>query len=74
MNMGNTFVGFNEGDLNFEPTYKYDTNSVLYDTSEKARIPAWCDRILFKGTHIDLIEYSRGEQLMSDHRPGKILF
>lgn len=32
--------------MNFDPTYKYDDNSDIYDTSEKNRIPAWCDRVL----------------------------
>lgn len=36
-----------EGKLNFDPTYKYDKNCEVYDTSPKQRIPAWCDRVLF---------------------------
>ena len=42
------FKGFVEGDLIFDPTYKYDEFSDDYDTSEKGRTPAWCDRILWK--------------------------
>ena len=42
------FEGFSEGVLNFAPTYKYDQFSDDYDTSEKNRIPAWTDRILWK--------------------------
>lgn len=38
---------FQEGPLNFDPTYKYDDNCEVYDTSQKMRIPAWCDRVLF---------------------------
>ncbi|ROT80516.1 putative synaptojanin-1 [Penaeus vannamei] len=41
------FKGFIEGDIAFAPTYKYDLFSDDYDTSEKSRIPAWTDRVLF---------------------------
>lgn len=39
---------FHEAPLFFDPTYKYDPNSNVYDTSHKIRIPAWCDRVLFQ--------------------------
>ncbi|XP_020013504.1 inositol polyphosphate 5-phosphatase K isoform X2 [Castor canadensis] len=39
---------FQEGPLNFPPTYKFDRNSNNYDTSEKKRKPAWTDRILWR--------------------------
>ena len=42
------FREFIEGDLNFDPTYKYDEFSDDYDTSEKGRTPAWCDRVLWR--------------------------
>jgi phosphatidylinositol-bisphosphatase len=42
------FAGYQEGQINFAPTYKYDLFSEDYDTSEKLRIPAWTDRVLWK--------------------------
>ncbi|KAE8287493.1 Inositol polyphosphate 5-phosphatase K [Larimichthys crocea] len=39
---------FEEGPLNFKPSYKFDRNSDTYDTSTKKRKPAWTDRILWR--------------------------
>lgn len=65
-----TLQGYEEGPLLFAPTYRYDLHSTEYDTSEKMRIPAWTDRILYRGRSLDLSAYSRVELLGSDHRPG----
>ncbi|CAJ0928820.1 unnamed protein product, partial [Mesorhabditis belari] len=75
----NTFVGFNEGPLHFPPTYKYDTFSDDYDTSEKCRVPAWTDRVLWKDNRgkksaTNLINYDRAELRTSDHRPVFAVF
>lgn len=36
---------------------------------EKARIPAWCDRILRKGNNLKQIDYTTASLRFSDHRP-----
>lgn len=66
---GLTFPYYSEARITFAPTYKYDLNSDQYDTSEKARIPAWCDRVLRKGDNIRQIHYDSAPLRFSDHRP-----
>ncbi|KAI7894030.1 Endonuclease/exonuclease/phosphatase [Mucor mucedo] len=60
---------FEEATINFDPTYKYDPGTDFYDRSEKKRVPAWCDRVLYKGNNIKNIYYRRYEARCSDHRP-----
>ncbi|KAG8810435.1 inositol polyphosphate 5-phosphatase [Serendipita sp. 399] len=74
MSSGAAFVGYEEGPILFRPTYRYNLNSDEYDTSEKMRIPAWTDRILYRGESLDLEKYSRAELRSSDHRPVYALF
>ncbi|KAE8348768.1 SacI homology domain-containing protein [Aspergillus coremiiformis] len=66
---GRAFPFYAEGLITFPPTYKYDINSDTYDTSEKARIPAWCDRILWRGSCLRQTDYSTANLRFSDHRP-----
>ncbi|GAB5588489.1 hypothetical protein Unana1_03389 [Umbelopsis nana] len=81
---GRTFHFFDEGDIDFLPTYKYDAGTNRYDTSEKRRAPAWTDRVLWRkarahlqlpgknGHHSDiqLTSYaSCMDMMMSDHKP-----
>ncbi|XP_054161531.1 synaptojanin-1-like [Oppia nitens] len=81
-NDGKVFRNYIEGEIGFAPTYKYDINSDDYDTSEKCRVPAYTDRILFKkrfptGSDEDIgslnygkiLHYGRAELKTSDHRP-----
>ncbi|TKY85699.1 hypothetical protein EX895_005239 [Sporisorium graminicola] len=66
---GEVFPGYEEGPITFAPTYKYDNGSDQYDSSEKQRIPAWTDRILYRGLGLRQLSYSRAELRTSDHRP-----
>lgn len=77
------FHKYHEGEINFAPTYKYDIGTEVYDSSEKARIPAWTDRALFRKYYAtrpeerargqldygQILFYGRAELKISDHRP-----
>ncbi|XXG52587.1 hypothetical protein AAC387_Pa03g0879 [Persea americana] len=76
---GRIFNGWNEGKINFAPTYKYSNNSDSYAgetiaSKKKRRTPAWCDRILWYGNGITQFSYFRGESRFSDHRPVCAVF
>ena len=75
------FNDFNEGPLNFPPTYKYNLNEDSYDNSEKCRTPAWTDRVLWKRRKVTKVDeqndnfnagkclyYGRSDIRYSDHR------
>mmetsp|Transcript_4928 Transcript_4928/g.9233 ORF Transcript_4928/g.9233 Transcript_4928/m.9233 type:complete len:486 (+) Transcript_4928:3106-4563(+) len=69
---GNVAVSYNEGKIDFVPTYRFDPGTCTYDTSRKRRIPGWTDRILFRDnagclsqlTYSNILEVSE-----SDHKP-----
>uniref|UniRef100_L7JN53 Skeletal muscle and kidney-enriched inositol phosphatase n=1 Tax=Pyricularia oryzae (strain P131) TaxID=1143193 RepID=L7JN53_PYRO1 len=77
-NPGFRLRAFEESQISFAPTYKYDVGTDNYDTSEKKRSPAWCDRLLHRGSRgrIQQIDYRRHEVRVSDHRPvsGRFLY
>lgn len=53
MYAGNVFRYVREAPIAFQPTYKFDKHTADpfgYDTSEKHRVPAWTDRIFFRGS------------------------
>ncbi|CAF3355912.1 unnamed protein product [Rotaria sp. Silwood1] len=72
------FREFDEGPINFPPTYKYDVGSDVYDTSEKARTPSYTDRILWRSISRNIqakqLYYGRAEVKTSDHRPVNSIF
>lgn len=70
-NAERTFCGWQEGPIDFAPTYKYTLNSDQYSGK---RTPAWCDRILYLGRPLRKIRYIRTESGLSDHRPVSALF
>jgi len=65
------FEGWEEGKITFAPTYKYQPGSPLYERrpDKKTRMPAWCDRIQWRGEGVKQLEYRRAECQCSDHKP-----
>uniref|UniRef100_A0A0D3DJ16 MSP domain-containing protein n=1 Tax=Brassica oleracea var. oleracea TaxID=109376 RepID=A0A0D3DJ16_BRAOL len=53
MKAGKVFQGMREALITFPPTYKFEKNRPGlggYDSGEKKRIPAWCDRVIYRDT------------------------
>ncbi|KAK1318888.1 Type I inositol 1,4,5-trisphosphate 5-phosphatase 12 [Acorus calamus] len=92
MKAGNVFQGMREGHIKFPPTYKFVRHQAGlsgYDSSEKRRIPAWCDRILYRDSRSvsvaecslecpivsSISEYSACMDVTeSDHKPVRCIF
>ncbi|KAJ1465175.1 Endonuclease/exonuclease/phosphatase [Baffinella frigidus] len=65
MTYDKVLTDFQEGELAFKPTYKYEDN---YD-AQAVRMPAWTDRILWKGDQTKLLQYDTKHTIGSDHKP-----
>ena len=77
----NVFEGFRESAIRFPPTFKYDKRKASFDSSAKARCPAWTDRILYSTPlsrvlgpanprlSLEQTEYYSVDARTSDHRP-----
>ncbi|XP_042486543.1 type II inositol polyphosphate 5-phosphatase 15-like [Macadamia integrifolia] len=92
MKAGKVFQGMREGIIRFPPTYKFERHQAGlagYDSGEKKRIPAWCDRILYRDTRSASVSecslecpvvssISQYEACMdvtdSDHKPVRCMF
>ncbi|KAJ8439388.1 hypothetical protein Cgig2_021802 [Carnegiea gigantea] len=51
MKAGRVFQGMREAVIRFPPTYKFERHKPGlggYDSGEKKRIPAWCDRVIYR--------------------------
>ncbi|KAK6306584.1 hypothetical protein J4Q44_G00235090 [Coregonus suidteri] len=73
MKDGSIFKGFQEAQIQFIPTYKFDVGYDVYDTTSKQRTPSYTDRILFRNRQVDdikVIKYTSCSTIKtSDHRP-----
>ncbi|XP_059655619.1 type I inositol polyphosphate 5-phosphatase 12-like [Cornus florida] len=92
MKSGKVFQGMREALIRFPPTYKFERGKAGlggYDSGEKKRIPAWCDRILYRDNRPDaasqcglecpivssIIQYEACMDVTeSDHKPVRCKF
>ena len=75
---------FQEDNINFMPTFKYDKGTNNFDSSGKYRPPAWTDRVLYKcrnensnnisTSFLQLVDYTSDYSNYSDHKPIKASF
>lgn len=82
---GHAFAEFQEHEIDFKPTYKFKPGGDDYQrgAGDKQRLPAWCDRIVWrrgsKNTtdikDVKCLQYgSSMDQKMSDHKPVSGLY
>lgn len=64
---GECFEGYNELEITFPPTFKYDVATHDYDSSTKQRTPAYTDRILWKETISETEKQSMEQTSYSSH-------
>ncbi|KAM6550191.1 hypothetical protein CsatB_021867 [Cannabis sativa] len=92
MEAGNVFQGMREAVIRFPPTYKFERHQVGlagYDSGEKKRIPAWCDRIIYRDSRSSsasecslkcpvvssILQYDGCMDVTdSDHKPVRCIF
>ncbi|OIT38443.1 PREDICTED: type II inositol polyphosphate 5-phosphatase 15 isoform X2 [Nicotiana attenuata] len=92
MAAGNVFQGMREAVIRFPPTYKFEKHQIGlagYDSGEKKRIPAWCDRILYRDSRSasasacsldcpivsSVLQYEACMDVTdSDHKPVRCIF
>ncbi|XP_004640589.1 72 kDa inositol polyphosphate 5-phosphatase [Octodon degus] len=78
MKNGSVFRGFQEPDIVFLPSYKFDLGKDTYDSTSKQRTPSYTDRVLYRSRHkgdIQPVTYSSCPGIKtSDHRPVYGLF
>ncbi|XP_024971665.1 type II inositol polyphosphate 5-phosphatase 15 isoform X1 [Cynara cardunculus var. scolymus] len=92
MKAGSVFQGMREAVIMFPPTYKFERHQAGlagYDSGEKKRIPAWCDRVLYRDSRPDssytcslncpvvssVLQYEACMDVTdSDHKPVRCIF
>ncbi|KAK1356385.1 type I inositol polyphosphate 5-phosphatase 12 [Heracleum sosnowskyi] len=92
MRAGKVFQGMREALIKFPPTYKFEIGKPGlggYDSGEKKRIPAWCDRILYRDNRTkqetecslecpvvaSILQYDACMEVVeSDHKPVRCKF